>query len=125
MATVTYQSVTTTVADLQCVTVLPALTSAMNWSGWAATSCSASPVQVGTSVTFTNAGGTPYSQLITAVSSASASTSASTAASACAAELPFDYAYASGIWGLAFTSVLILYVVSLHVGAILNLIRGR
>jgi hypothetical protein len=123
MSTVTFQSTTVTVADLQCATVLPALTSAMNWVGYTASSCSANPVAAGTSVTFTNQYGTPYSQPITAVTSTS--TTPSTPAASCPADTPFDYAYASGIWALAFTSVITLYVVSLHIGAVLNLIRGR
>jgi hypothetical protein len=123
MSTVTFQSVTVTVADLQCATVLPALTSAMNWVGYTARSCSANPVGAGTQVTFLNQYGTPYSQPITAVTSAT--TTPSTPASACPVDTPFDYAYASGIWALAFTSVITLYVVSLHIGAVLNLIRGR
>jgi hypothetical protein len=38
---------------------------------------------------------------------------------------PFDYAYASSIWSLAFTSVVGLYLVSKNVGLILALIKGR
>jgi hypothetical protein len=123
MATVTYQNQVVTVADLSCATVRPALTTAMNWSGYTATSCSATPVIAGTAVTFTNQYGTPYTQSITAVSGASTSTGTGT--TSCPVDTPFDYTYASGIWALAFTSVITLYVVSLHIGTVLNLIRGR
>lgn len=37
----------------------------------------------------------------------------------------FDYAYASAIWSLAFTTVVGLYLVSKNVGLVLALIRGR
>jgi len=37
----------------------------------------------------------------------------------------FDYVYAAGIWSLAFTFVVSLYLVSKSAGAILNFIRGR
>ena len=121
MATVTFQSQVVNVADLSCATVRPALTTAMNWSGYTATSCSASPVVAGTSVTFTNQYGTLYSQPITAISGASTSTGSTS----CPADAPFDYTYASGIWSLAFTSVLMFYFISLKVSIILSFLRGR
>jgi hypothetical protein len=125
MATVTYQNQVVTVANLSCATVRPALTNAMNWSGYTAISCSADPVVVGTSVTFTNQYGTPYTQSITAVTG-SITTGTGTTSTTCTADTtPFDYTYASGIWALAFTSVITLYVVSLQIGTVLNLIRGR
>ena len=37
----------------------------------------------------------------------------------------FDYSLAAGFWALAFTTVLMLYLVSLASGTILNFIRGR
>jgi hypothetical protein len=120
MATVTYQNQVVTVADLSCATVRPALTTAMNWSGYTATSCSASPVVAGTSVTFTNQYGSPYTQSITAVSGTS-----TTGTTSCPADAPFDYTYASGIWSLAFTSVLMFYFISLKVSIILSFLRGR
>jgi hypothetical protein len=120
MATLTFQGVTVTVADFQCATVRPALTTAMNWQGWAATACSANPVIVGTNITFSNAAGAPYTQAITAVSASSTSTGSTTST----ANEPFDYQYASGIWALAFTSVLGLYLLALKVGTVLKLIRG-
>jgi hypothetical protein len=120
MSTLTFQGVTVTVADFQCATVRPALTTAMNWQGWTATSCSVTPVIVGTNITFTNAAGAPYTQAITAVSAGSTNTgSTGTPASE-----PFDYQYASGIWALGFTSVLGLYLLALKVGTVLKLIRG-
>ena len=36
---------------------------------------------------------------------------------------PFDYAYASGLWGLGFTFVVGLFLVSKSAGTILNMIR--
>lgn len=36
---------------------------------------------------------------------------------------PFDYEYAGGVWSVAFTMVVGLYVVSSKVGAVLRLIR--
>lgn len=36
---------------------------------------------------------------------------------------PFDYTYAAGIWSLAFTMVVGLFVISRYAGEILNLIR--
>ena len=106
---------------------MKALTTAMNWSGYTATSCSATPVVSGTTVTFTNQYGTPYTQSISAVSGGSTTgTGTGTTTSTCTADTtPFDYTYASGIWALAFTSVITLYVVSLHIGTVLKLIRGR
>lgn len=38
---------------------------------------------------------------------------------------PFDYALASGFFGLGFTSVLGLFLVARSAGTILNVIRGR
>lgn len=38
---------------------------------------------------------------------------------------PFDYTMAAGFWGLAFTSVLALYLVSHAVGTILNIVKRR
>lgn len=127
MATVTYQNQVVTVADLSCNTVRPALTTAMNWTGYTATSCSATPVVAGTSVTFTNQYGSPYTQSITAVTvGTTTGTGTGTTTSTCTVDnTPFDYTYASGIWALAFTSVITLYVVSLHIGTVLKLIRGR
>jgi hypothetical protein len=120
MATLTFQGVTVTVADFQCATVRPALTTAMNWQGWTATACSANPVIVGTQITFTNTLGVPYSQPITAFTTGSTSTGSTTLT----ANEPFDYQYASGIWALAFTSVLGLYLLALKIGIVLKLIRG-
>lgn len=40
------------------------------------------------------------------------------------APTPFDYVYASGLWSLAFTFVLGLYLISKKAGLILSLIRG-
>lgn len=40
-------------------------------------------------------------------------------------QVPFDYLYASGLWGLAFTFVLGLYLISKNAGLILALIRGH
>jgi hypothetical protein len=37
----------------------------------------------------------------------------------------FDYAYASGVWSIAFTSVVGLYLVAKNAGVILALIKGR
>lgn len=36
---------------------------------------------------------------------------------------PFDYAYASGVWGLGFSSVVVLYLVSRSAGTILDFIK--
>jgi hypothetical protein len=40
-----------------------------------------------------------------------------------AALAPFDYAYASGIWGFAFSMVVGLYVVTHGIGHVLGMIR--
>jgi len=37
--------------------------------------------------------------------------------------LPFDYAYASGVWGLGFSTVVALYVVARSAGTILDFIK--
>ena len=42
-----------------------------------------------------------------------------------AATAPFDYTYAAGLWSLAFTMVVGLFLVSRSAGTILNFIRGR
>jgi hypothetical protein len=121
MSTVTFQGVTVTVINLQCSTVRPALTTAMNWQGWTASACSANPVIVGTNITFTNTAGVPYTQAITAVDTGSSNGGGSTTTTV---NEPFDYQYASGIWALGFTSVLGLYLLALKVGTVLKLIRG-
>jgi hypothetical protein len=36
---------------------------------------------------------------------------------------PFDYSYASGVWGLAFTTVVALYVIARSAGLILEFIK--
>ncbi|MFZ2973285.1 MAG: hypothetical protein WA049_11645 [Ferribacterium limneticum] len=36
---------------------------------------------------------------------------------------PFDYAYASGVWGLGFSSVVVLYLVARSAGTILDFIK--
>lgn len=36
---------------------------------------------------------------------------------------PFDYAYATGVWSLAFTMVVGLYAVSIGIGSVLGMIR--
>lgn len=119
MATVTFQGQVVTVADLSCATVRPALTTAMNWQGYTATSCSANPVAVGTGITFVNQYGTPYTQNITAATfSGSTSTT-------CTSDTPFDYPYAVGMWSLAFCSVIGLYLISLKVSTVISLLRGR
>lgn len=40
-----------------------------------------------------------------------------------AATAPFDYAYASGVWALGFTTVVGLYLVSRSAGTILDFIK--
>lgn len=40
-----------------------------------------------------------------------------------AAHGPFDYAYASGIWAFAFSTVVILFVMSHSIGHVLGMIR--
>lgn len=49
---------------------------------------------------------------------------ASQAAGMEAQNVPFDYAYAAGIWSMAFTFVVALYLVSKSAGTILNAIRS-
>lgn len=49
---------------------------------------------------------------------------ASQAAAMEAQNAPFDYAYAAGIWSMAFTFVVALYLVSKSAGTILNAIRS-
>lgn len=48
----------------------------------------------------------------------------SQAASIEAQNAPFDYAYAAGIWSMAFTFVVALYLMSKSAGTILNAIRS-
>lgn len=38
---------------------------------------------------------------------------------------PFDYVYAAGLWSLAFTFVVGLFLIARSAGTILNFIRGR
>ena len=40
-----------------------------------------------------------------------------------AALAPFDYSYAAGVWGLGFSSVVVLYLVSRSAGTILDFIK--
>lgn len=42
-----------------------------------------------------------------------------------AATAPFDYTYAAGLWSVAFTMVVGLFLISRSAGTILNFIRGR
>ena len=56
-----------------------------------------------------------------AIALAKASVSSGSATS----NTPFDYTYAAGIWSLAFTVVVGLYLVARSAGTVLNFIRGR
>lgn len=47
----------------------------------------------------------------------------SQASSVEAQNAPFDYAYASGLWGMGFSFVVGLFLVSKSAGTILNMIR--
>jgi hypothetical protein len=114
MASVTFNGQTVTATTLSCANVKPVLTTALNWASWSATSCSADPVAAGTIMTFTFApNGSTWSGAISAVVD-NPSVGANT---------PFNYTYASGIWALAFTTVVALYLISLKVSLVLNFIR--
>lgn len=117
MATVVLNARTYTLPDLSCTSVKAAF-SDPSYSGYTAQSCSTDPVAVGTTVSIRNVYASPPYVNLT-VSSASSAATTPTAPEA------FDYAYASAIWSLAFTSVVGLYLVAKNVGLILALIRGR
>lgn len=120
MASVTFYGQTVSVPDLSCTSVKPAVTTALNWSGWSATSCGTDPVAVNTSITFTFSGnGATWQSPITAVVD---NPPAATTAQICMPE-PFDYAYAAELWASAFSVTVGLYLIAFKVGMILRVFR--
>lgn len=119
MASVTFYGQTIATTDLTCTSVKPAVTSALNWQGWSATSCSTDPVAVNTIITFTyQVNGATWTNPITAVVDNPPSTTSQT----CTPE-PFDYAYAAQVWALAFSVTVGLYLIALKVGTILRVFK--
>jgi hypothetical protein len=121
LASVTFYGQTITTTDLSCTSVKPAVTSALNWQGWTATSCSTDPVAVNTIITFTyQVNGATWTNPITAVVDNPPSTT--TTSQTCTPE-PFDYAYAAQVWALAFSVTVGLYLIALKVGTVLRVFK--
>jgi len=81
-----------------------------------AKSCSTDPVAAGTSLVMQASGGSTFTLNVSAITATSPVTSTSST---------FDSSTASGVWGLAFTSVVGVYLLGIKVGALLRLMRGR
>jgi hypothetical protein len=118
MASLVLNGRTYVLGDLSCTSLKSAFSDPA-YPGYSAISCSADPIVNGSTITTRNIyASPPYVYLAASNVSVSSSTGGTTTDT-------FDYAYASGVWSIAFTSVVGLYLVAKNAGVILALIKGR
>lgn len=118
MASLVLNGRTYVLADLTCTSLKNAFSDPA-YSGYSAISCSSDPIVTGSTLTIRNIYASPPYVYLTASSVSASSSPGGTSTDT------FDYAYASGVWAIAFTSVVGLYLVAKNAGVILALIKGR